>query len=155
MNAAMAIITSQSWLSLATVDADGFPHASYVPYAVLPGGLAIVVSRLAPHAIDLRCRPHASALIVGCRPTRDNPCAGARLAIDIVARPASPRALGERIWAALEARHGNLVRTFRGLPDFAPMMLEPVRSRLVFGFASTQYIDESRIAQTSAIVNPN
>ncbi len=145
MNDAGRIIASTDWLTLATIDADGSPQASYLPFAPLLDGLGIVVSRLAAHARNLLERPQACALIVSDKPAQDGNYARARISIDVLARPAAPESeAAALIWTALEKRHGEIVATLRGLPDFSALVLEPFHARLILGFAATYELDGYR-----------
>jgi putative heme iron utilization protein len=141
---AARIIASAGWLTLATIDTDGSPQASYLPFAPLLDGLGIVVSRLAAHATNLLERPRACALIVSDEPAQGGNYARARISIDVLARPAVPGSeTAALIWTGLEHRHGEIVATLRGLKDFSPLVLEPFHARLILGFAAAYDLDGS------------
>jgi putative heme iron utilization protein len=143
---AARLIEAQRWLALGTVDPSGAPSTSYVPFAYAEGALAIVVSRLAAHTADLLGRGRASVLLVDDRPLSD---AYTRTRFSIAVGPhpqAAGSAYAERIWAALEARHGATVAILQTLPDFEAISLEPLAGRLILGFASAHDIDAAAIA---------
>ncbi len=142
MNPAAAIIAGTPWLTLATVAADGAPQASYVPFATVNDGLAIVVSGLAAHTQNLLERPRASVLVVAQDVATDTTYARARISIEAHARPAPAGSeTAARIWAALALRHGGFTATLQTLPDFIAFTLEPFRSRLILGFAAAHDLD--------------
>jgi putative heme iron utilization protein len=143
---AARLIAAQRWLALGTVNHGGAPSTSYVPFAYAQGAFAIVVSRLAAHTGDLLARRPASVLLVDDRPESD---AYARTRFSIAVTPHPKAALSadaERIWSALEARHGSTVAILRTLPDFEAISLEPVAGRLILGFASAHDVDAAAIA---------
>jgi putative heme iron utilization protein len=142
VTAAVSITASTPALLLATVGADGSPHASYVPFAPLRDGFGIAVSGLAAHTGHLATHRKACVLIVSEVSAADGAYARARMSVDVVARPVpSSTEAAATIWSALEKRHGAVATTLRGLPDFCTFVLEPVQARLVLGFASAHTLD--------------
>jgi heme iron utilization protein len=140
--AAGSLIESARWFALATVGASGEPAVSYVPFACVEGGFGIVVSGLATHTANLIARPAVSLLVIGEPAPDEDAFARSRLSIDALARVAPPSsASAEAIWDALAARHEGTVAILRSLPDFRPILLEPLRARLVLGFAAASDLD--------------
>jgi putative heme iron utilization protein len=139
------LLASTRWLALASIAADGAPQASYVPFALLPEGLGVVVSGLAAHTRNLLERRTACALIVAEAPGPDGNYARARIAVDVHARPAQPQSeTAIRIWSALEQRQGQLTATLRALPDFMAFVLAPLGARLIAGFAAAYDLDAAQ-----------
>jgi len=124
------------------------PSVTYVPFARVDGSFGIVVSRLAAHTADLVARRPASVLLVDDELERRDAYARARFSIQVTASPqAAGSASAGAIWSALEARHGETVRILRELPDFEAILLEPLRGRLVLGFASAHDLRAETIVE--------
>jgi 8-oxo-dGTP diphosphatase len=138
-------ILGASFLSLATTDARGLAYASYVPYACVDGSFGFAVSGLAAHAKHLALRYFASLLIVGDAPA--DAYARARLTVSVRARVlAAGTPAAERVWDALERRHGSTVAILRGLGDFTVYASAPEHGRLVLGFASAYDVSRAMLA---------
>lgn len=137
--AARALVAQARWLALATVTDAGDPALSYVPFAPVRGAFGIVVSALAAHSARLTVHPHAAVLLVG--PAGDDAFARPRVSVDVVARAAEDPAAAAAIWAALAGRHGATVEVLRMLPDFRPLLLEPLRAHAVLGFGAAADVD--------------
>jgi putative heme iron utilization protein len=145
---AATLIAATPALMLATVDDDGRPQASYVPFAPLRDGLGIVVSQLAAHTRYLLARPEGCVLIVSAEPAPDGSYAQPRLSIDVRALARSREsAQAADIWSALERRHGAVAQLLRGLPDFIAFTLEPLGARLIAGFAAATDLDAAQVAE--------
>lgn len=145
---AARLLCAQLWFALGTVDASGVPSVSYVPFAAQGGAFGIVVSRLAAHTVNLLARRPASVLLVEDHVERRDAYVRARFSIAVTASPnAAGSAEADAIWSALESRQGETVRTLRMLPDFEAISLEPVRGRLVLGFASAYDLAAGVIAE--------
>jgi heme iron utilization protein len=146
IQAAASLIGSARWFALATVGPTGEPSVSYVPFACVEEGFGIVVSGLASHTANLLARPTVSLLAVGEPAPDDDAFARARFSIDATARDAVPNSRDAgAVWDALAARHGDTVAVLRGLPDFRAIVLQPVRARLVLGFAAAYDLDAATL----------
>jgi putative heme iron utilization protein len=148
---AVRLLSEQLWFALATVDEDGLPGISYVPFAIVGGGFGIVVSRLAAHSTPLLARRPASVMLVDCETPLSDAYTRARFSIAVSVLPqavGSSRA-GE-IWSALERRQGDTIRILRELPDFNAVLLEPTGGRLVLGFAAAYDLSGPAIAELMA-----
>jgi putative heme iron utilization protein len=145
---AARLISAQSWLALATVDAGGVPAVSYVPFATVDGAFGIVVSRLAAHTANLVARRPASVLLVDDDAPGGDAYDRVRFSIGVTASPNAPgSATSDAIWSALETRHGATVRILRELPDFAAVSLTPQSGRIVLGFASAHDIGAAALGE--------
>jgi hypothetical protein len=144
--AAAALLRDARSFALATLDANGEPATSYVPFAAVAGAFGIVVSGLAAHAAHLAARPAVSLLAVGPEAEDGDAFARPRIAIDALAH-ATPQGSPEAnaIWDALIARHGETAALLRTLPDFRAIRLEPRRARLVLGFAAASDLDAAAL----------
>ncbi len=142
---ALRPILGAPFLALATTDDRGLAFASYVPYACVDGTFAFAVSGLAAHARHLALRYFASLLIVGEAPA--DAYARARLTVNVRARvlPAGTPA-AERVWDALQRKHGATVAILRGLGDFTVYAGVPEHGRLVLGFAAAHDVSKDVLA---------
>lgn len=136
MNDVGAILNDAPWLTLGTADALGHPLATYAPFALVPGGLAIAVSGLAAHTRHLLEQRRASVLVLGVASAGVDTYAQPRVTLECAVRTGRDADEDVALWAALEARHGEVVQTLRTLPDFRPLVLEPSHARLVLGFGA-------------------
>jgi putative heme iron utilization protein len=143
--AAAELLAGTRWLGLATLAADGEPSVSYFPFARLEGGFGIVVSGLAAHAAQLAAHPRVAALFLGEPDPGGDPFARPRLSVDAVAHDRSGTPAGDAIWEALAGRNGATVAVLRGLPDFRPFFLVPIRARLVLGFARASELEGAAV----------
>jgi putative heme iron utilization protein len=145
---AVRLVSALRWFALATVDANGSPTLSYVPFAFTGAAFGMVASRLAAHTANLAARRPASILFVADDVQLRDAYARPRLSIAVDASPAPPESeLAEAIWSGLEIRQGPTVRALRDLPDFAPIALAPVDARLVLGFAATHDFDRTELIE--------
>jgi len=141
-------VSAQRWFALATVDANGLPTISYVPFAFAGAAFGMVASRLAAHTANLAAGRPASILFVADDARERDAYARPRFSIVVDASPAAHGSqLAQTIWSGLEIRQGPTVRTLRDLPDFAPIVLEPVAARLVLGFAATHDFDRTELIE--------
>ena len=114
-------------------------------YACVGGAIAFAVSGLAAHARHLALRYFASLLIVGDAPA--DAYARSRLTVNVRARVlAAGTPSAERVWDALERKHGTTVAILRGLGDFTVYASVPEQGRLVLGFASAHDVSKELLA---------
>jgi heme iron utilization protein len=145
---AIRLLSKPLWLALATIDRDGLPTISYLPFAIAGKAFGIVVSRLAAHAAPLLAHRPASVLFVDGDSTLSDAYMRPRLSIGVNANPqTASSASADLIWSALEKRQGETVRTLRSLPDFDAIALEPISGRLVLGFAAAFDLSQTAIAE--------
>ena len=122
-------------VQLATVDADGAPHAGYAPHAFDGAALVVLVSRLSVHTRDLLATGRCAAMLIEdegdaaklfARTRASYACRAERVARDAEA------------WAPLVAllreRHGKMIDLLEGLPDFELFRLVPESGQFVMGF---------------------
>jgi putative heme iron utilization protein len=145
---AARLVAGQRWFALATVDANGSPTVSYLPFAFAGAAFGIVASRLAAHTANLTARRPASILIVAEDAEQRDAYARARLTIAVDASAPAPGSVpANAVWSGLEARQGATVRTLRTLPDFTAIVLEPAAGRFVAGFAAAFDFDRAQLAE--------
>lgn len=142
------LLHGQRVAALGTLDANGCPHVSMVPYALWPAAPALVlhVSALAPHTRYLQERPHVGVLVMA-QPQPDQPVqALPRVSFEASARfcQADPE------WST--ARSAYLQRfpeaePMTGFADFSFVRLDLLAARQVAGFGAARSIDGDTLAQ--------
>ncbi len=159
---ARALLGRVRTLVLATVTADGEPHASYAPFVEEAGALHVYVSALSPHTANLLGRRRASVLLVEDEAASPQPFARTRLSLECAVEPLDAGSgPGSRILDAFEARFGNVMELIRPLPDFRLLRLAPERGTFVRGFgqayafegpalAGFRHLDEAAVRARSA-----
>lgn len=146
-----ALLWQRRVAALGTLDADGAPLVSMVPYAIVPAldGLAIHVSGLAAHTANLERHADASLMVMASEPGADQPVhALARVTLQVRAR--TPERDGTD-WQACRAAY--LARFPEAEPmtafgDFRFVLLQVRGARQVAGFgaARTVELEELRLA---------
>jgi putative heme iron utilization protein len=126
---------SQS-LVLATVNADGSPLASTVPFIVdEQRRFTIFTSRLADHTANLQRSGQASVMLLADEADTSQVFARRRVTfrcrVELVPRD---NAEGTKLLAEYEARFGKMVGLLKSLPDFQLFRLRPLAGSLVTGF---------------------
>jgi putative heme iron utilization protein len=79
-----SILLSQRVAALGTLQSDGKPYVSMVPYAIEPasGRVVLQVATLAPHAAHMREDPRVSLLVIASEPTDLPPGSQPRLTLE-------------------------------------------------------------------------
>lgn len=122
-------------LSLALVQTDGTPLASYAPFVEFEEGLLILVSELALHTQALKSASVASVMIMADEADCDTVYARRRLQYDVsIQRIARDSAVFGAASKALLSRHGDIVAQLLQLGDFYMFKLHPLSGRYVKGF---------------------
>ncbi|MCG6939851.1 MAG: pyridoxamine 5'-phosphate oxidase family protein [Thiohalocapsa sp.] len=140
-------------LMLATVGADGMPHASYAPFVRdADGALCIFVSDLSEHTGNLRRCPNASLLLIEDEQDAREPFARRRLSLraraSIIPRDDER---WEGLADAFQQRFGRIVEVFRGLGDFRLVRLEPTGGSFVMGFGRAFELAGTRLDKLAHI----
>ena len=145
------LLSAQRVASLATIDDEGLPHVSMVPFALLRahGNLLIHISSLSPHFGFLKSRPQASLLIMKAEVAGEEVHALPRVSIQVATEFVG------RESAHYEAARAAYVDRFpeagfmTGLGDFAFVMITPLSGRVIAGFGAAKKIDS--LTLTNAI----
>jgi len=129
-------------LVLATVDGEGQPEASHVPFVEHGDCFYIFVSELASHTRNLQQSGVGSVMFVesGGDHAFTRKRLTCRCRASVIERDA---ALFEFVMQLMEDRFGNLVATLRGLGDFHLVQLEPMSGNFVLGFGKAFEVDYS------------
>ena len=142
-----ALLSQQRIASLATVDKEGLPHASMVPFAVLSahGSLLIHISGMSPHFAYLQNQPHAGLLITQAEMVGAEVHALPRMSIQGMASFVNRS----------DAEHANVrnaylkrfpeVAFMTDLPDFAFVKITPVAGRVIAGFGAAKKLDQASL----------
>ncbi len=121
---------------LATISADGKPHASYAPCVVDEAGATyIFISGLARHTQNLRNNPNASLLFLETEENSPNIFARQRLNLDCQASTIS-RSIEDwqHIINQFETKFGNIINLLKSLPDFQLFRFDVEGGSFVKGF---------------------
>lgn len=127
--------------ALATVDADGAPAVSMVPFAVDPQQrcLVIHISALAPHTAQLQREPRAALLVAQGETAGEPVHALPRVSVQALAETAEGEALASAR-AAYLARFPE-AEPMTALPDFRFVCLRPLSGRQIVGFGAARTLD--------------
>jgi putative heme iron utilization protein len=133
--------------TLATVDGEGAPWASFVAYATLPDGSPVLwVSDLAAHGRNLRRDPRASLVVAERDGGGDDPLDVARVTLAGAVQPGDDDARATYTSAVPGAEH------YLGFADFSLWTLRVDHVRWVGGYGRVETVDpaEYRRARQSA-----
>lgn len=138
-------------LVLATVDADGAPHASTAPFIRDPvGNFYVFVSALARHSANL-AGGRAEILLIEDQALTSNPFARRRLSFQCRVEPVEPGPERDQLLVEFSHRFGNIVATLRQLPDFTLFRLVPGDGVFVKGFGQAYRIPDGDLDRLTAI----
>lgn len=142
------LLRTQQVAALGTLH-NGEPYVSMVPFAVLPGGLGLVihVSHLAAHTKDMLLSPQVSVLVVA--PPQPELPAQALARITIQGRAVQ---CAESTQGHAEAKAAYLARFPQSAPmfgfaDFSLFAIMPRSIRFVGGFAQAATISPEALAE--------
>ncbi len=142
-----ALLKARRTAALGTIDEDGGPFVSMVPFAVDPsqGCLVIHVSGLAAHTRHLHQRPRLSLLVIAPEVHGKPVHALPRVTLDGAAEPLEP---GGPEWKA--SRDAYLKRFPEAEPmtqlgDFRFVAIHVTGGRHVAGFGAARDVDEEEI----------
>lgn len=145
-----ALLDARRVAALGTINADGSPLVSMVPYAMAPalGCFVIHVSRLAAHTANLLARPAVALLVMQGEVPGDSVLALPRATFDGTARALdASSADGATCRAAYLARFPE-AEPMTHFADFRFVAIAPSGARQVAGFGSARSItaEEVRLA---------
>lgn len=150
LTAELAILLhTQRVAALGTLDAQGLPFVSMVPYAIAmePGVLVLHVSGLAAHTGNMERSPVVSALVMRAE------VAGAPVhALQRVTLGARPETLGAGHTLYSACRSAYLQRfpdaePMTALPDFRFVALHLLQARQVAGFGAARSVDADTLQE--------
>jgi putative heme iron utilization protein len=143
------LLQSRRVAALGTINDDGTPFVSMVPYAVEPTLACIVihVSALAAHTRNLAERPVVSLLVMQGEVLAEPVHALPRVTLDLRATALES---GSEPWQACRAaylRRFPEAEPMTQLPDFRFLALEVKGARQVAGFGAARSIDADEVRQ--------
>ena len=148
-----ALLQTQRVAALGTLDANGKPFVSMVPFAIEPtaGALVIHVSLLAPHTRNLLTDPAVSLMVMVPEVAGEPVHALPRVSLEGVAERLQPESAD---WLA--GRHCYLARFPDAEPmtqwgDFSFVRSQVLGARQVAGFGAARPLDADEIA---AVLRP-
>lgn len=129
--------------ALGTLDADGLPSVSMVPYAIEPslGWLVVHVSGLAAHTGNLQRQPLASLMVMQAEDPLAPVHALPRVTLSVRAHTPAPPTPEHRLCLAAYLRRFAQAEAMTSLPDFRIVALEPLSVRQVAGFGAARSLD--------------
>jgi putative heme iron utilization protein len=143
------LLQSRRVAALGTLNDDGSPFVSMVPYAIAPTlpCLVIHVSGLAAHARNLMARPNASLMVMQAELPGEPVHALPRVTLDVRANELDP---DSQDWQACRAAY--LARFPEAEPmtqlgDFRFLALEVKGARQVAGFGAARSVDVEELRQ--------
>lgn len=141
------LLNRQRVAALGTLDEQGAPFVSMVPYALLPAAseLIIHISGLAPHTRNLERQPRAALMVCEAEVAGEPVHALARVSMDVNALPC-PAGSAEHV----AARTAYLARfpeaePMTALGDFRFVRLQPTGARQVAGFGAARSLDAAEL----------
>lgn len=142
------MLNTQRVASLGTLNAEGAPFVSMVPFAIDPVAACLVihVSMLAPHTRNLLTNPAVSMMVMQPEVAGEPVHALPRLSVDGTAARLQPESAS---WLA--ARNAYLARfpevePMTQLADFSFVAVHPTAARQVAGFGAARPLEEDDLA---------
>jgi hypothetical protein len=144
-----SLLHTQRVAALGSINADGSPHVSMVPYAIEPESAQVIVhvSLLAPHTRNLLTDPRVALMVMQAEAAGEPVLALPRVTLDATAHrlaPESPTWLAAR--ACYLARFPE-AEPITQLGDFSFVALSVHSARHVGGFGSARPVEPEEIAQ--------
>ena len=131
----LAFLTSRKTLNLSSLDADGYPYASYAPFALGEDCLYVLLSDIAVHGRNLKLNEQAAVQIVEDESQAASIFARIRVNYQVQAKYIDPDSehfdLGIQ---CLFEKHGERIHNLAQLGDFNLFQLVPLGGRYVKDF---------------------
>lgn len=142
------LLHTQRVAALGTLDAQGEPFVSMVPYAVEPESaqLVLCVSALAAHTAQLQQRPLASFMVMQSEPASGEVHALERATLQVRACFPEPGSAPEQAARSAYLRRFAQAEMLLQLPDFRIVTLQSLKLRHVAGFGAARSVDEELVA---------
>lgn len=143
------LLHTQRVAALGTLDAQGRPFVSMVPYAIAlePGVLVIHVSALAAHTGNMERSPTVSALVMRAEVAGEPVHALQRVTLGARAEPLAP---DHTLYAACRAAYLHRfpeAEPMTQLPDFRFVALHLQQARQVAGFGAARSVDAQTLQE--------
>lgn len=129
-------------LILATIDEDGFPSISTLPFVWLHEAFWVLMSDLSPHTRHVRVSPTVEIMLLEDEAGVTNIYNRTRVTWRAdVSRVDRVDGRVDEVFEHFRARHGKIVDVLLQLPDFHLHRIAPGSGRLVNGFGKAFKID--------------
>jgi len=129
-------------LVMATVDEDGFPNLSSLPYLWYDEAFWVLMSDLSPHTAHVQANPTVEIMLIEDEGSARNIYGRLRANWRAdVTKVASYDSRRDDVLAGMRSRHGSIVELLTQLSDFHLHRLSPGSGRLVGGFGKAFRID--------------
>ena len=152
MQAVSALLRERRVAALGTVQEDGAPFVSMVPYAVEPGQACLVlhVSALAAHTANLLARPRVSLLVTQGEVAGEPVHALPRLTLLGRAQRLEPGSADWETCRAAYLRRFPEAEPMTQLGDFSFVAIVPDAARQIAGFGAARSVDMAELRQILA-----
>ncbi len=129
-------------LILGTIDEDGFPSLSTLPFVWFEQAFWVLMSDLSPHTRQVRQSPVVELMLIEDESKTHNIYNRVRVTwrADVM-RIERSDSRGAAVFNGLRTRHGKIVDVLAQLPDFHLHRMVPGAGRLVNGFGRAFKID--------------
>ncbi len=129
--------------ALGTLDDEGLPFVSMVPFAVEPesGHLVLHVSGLAAHTRHLAARPEVSLMVMGADDAAETPQALPRVTLSARAEVLEPGTPAVSVCSGVYLGRFPESEFMTQLPDFRFVRLSLCSARQVAGFGAARAVD--------------
>lgn len=143
---------SRLCLQLASIDAEGFPHASYAPFVYRDLCYYILISDLAIHGQNLKQCNKVGIIMLDDEATAKDVFARRRLTYTAQAESVERESdTWQAVLDVMHARAGETSKTLSGLLDFTLYCLRPLSGRYVKGFGKAYVIDADELPKVTAL----
>lgn len=143
------LLHTQRVAALGTLDVQGLPFVSMVPYAIAlePGALVLHVSGLAAHTDNMARTPDVSALVMRAEVAGEPVHALQRVSLSAKAQTLTP---DDAMYASCRAAYLHRfpeAEPMTQLPDFRFVALHPQQARQVAGFGAARSVDADTLQE--------
>ena len=139
-------------VQLATIDADGYPEASYAPYVWVEDACYLYLSELARHTINLTANPAISLLLIESETKSKNLFARRRIIlqgkVEKIARKTDRFLI---TMSEFKKQFGDFIDVIEPLQDFHLFQIVPQSGRFIRGFAQAYELTGVGLKQTRHI----
>ncbi|MGL4939015.1 pyridoxamine 5'-phosphate oxidase family protein [Shewanella sp.] len=147
---------SRLCLQLASIDTEGFAHASYAPFVYQDLCYYILISDLANHGQNLKQNNKVGIILLDDEASAKDVFARRRLSYTALAELVERDTdTWQAVTDALYHRAGETSKTLSGLQDFNLYRLRPLRGRYVKGFGKAYEIDADELPKVTALDESN
>lgn len=152
-----ALLHTQRVAALGSVDAEGTPQVSMVPYALahLPEGCVMVlhVSGLAAHTRHLQTQPQACLMVMQAEVAGQAVHALPRVSLNVLAQTLSDTHPAYAACRSAYLKRFPEAEDMTQLPDFRFLMLTIAQARHIAGFGAARSLDAQDVQRVLSVLN--